>query len=365
MAGDTSDKVVFGSYGHTCSFVAEMNATTAIIGRREFLESALEIDCVHVAKSDTALRMRLRFHQSWYRRYVIGREPGQNSNGIRYGNLLDARSGAEGLNFLNETIFLTASERLDRRSGAIEPDRLLRNMLSSQPMCFNLLAPLKSDLALASKLVAALPGAPSNLEVTEVDFEYAPDKARHLNDASAFDAIIKYKRGDRRGFIGIETKLSEPFSPQTYDFAARYSNWMAEERWWWKSGAEHAFSDPVHNQIWRNHLLVFAMLNQKPSEFDEGLFFIIHHDLDQDCPRAIEAYSEHLTPEGAATLLRYSLGDVIAAWGKVGQTRAVNDWLAQFRLRYLMLDASEPAWVNARGVSKKRRLNLAEKHICC
>jgi hypothetical protein len=52
-----------------------------------------------------------------------------------------------------------------------------------------------------------------------VDIEYAPDpKEEFLDDRTAFDAFVEFDRVDgTRGFVGIETKLTEPFSRKTYD----------------------------------------------------------------------------------------------------------------------------------------------------
>jgi hypothetical protein len=113
----------------------------------------------------------MRFHQSWYRKYVLNLPPGQNpaARGELYGNMLRAEDGDRGFNFLSEAIYQRAIERLKQGRGAVEPYRLLNNMLSSQPMCFNLFAPLKETLELATKLIVALPGVPSGIQVSNVE----------------------------------------------------------------------------------------------------------------------------------------------------------------------------------------------------
>ena len=54
-----------------------------------------------------------------------------------------------------------AEGRLRETQGMVEPNRLRNNLLSSQPMCFNLLAPLAQDLQLATRLVTGLPACPN------------------------------------------------------------------------------------------------------------------------------------------------------------------------------------------------------------
>jgi hypothetical protein len=96
----------------------------------------------------------MRFHQSWYRYHVLDLPAGLSHGKERYGNYLEPADGAGGFNFLSDDIFTVAKEREQRNAGAVDADRLWRNLLSSQPMCFNLFAMLSRDLPLASKLVS-------------------------------------------------------------------------------------------------------------------------------------------------------------------------------------------------------------------
>jgi hypothetical protein len=304
-------------------------------------------DCCHIAPSDDVFTRRMRFHQSWYRRNVLKLPPGENpaARGKLYGNLLRPEDGLAGHNFLTPDIHAVVEQRLAADPTGLEANRLRCNMLSSQPMCFNLCAPLALDLKLATKLVAGLPGLPADLEVTGIRFEYAPDKASHLNDATAFDAFIEYTLPDqRRGFIGVETKLTEPFSQTSYAFVERYSKWRSIDGWWWRDGAETDFPKPHFNQLWRNHLLAFSMLRQAQPAYDEGYCAVLYHEGAQGCAPAIDAYRACVRPEAANTLLAWPLGDVVRRWGALVETPNQRAWLAKFRLRYLDLAASADAW---------------------
>ena len=70
--------------------------------------------------------------------------------------MLTHADGERGLNFLTPHIFEVAKRRLAIKKGTIDPFRLFCNMLSSQPMCFNLFGPLVDDLELATHLVQLL-----------------------------------------------------------------------------------------------------------------------------------------------------------------------------------------------------------------
>jgi len=307
----------------------------------------LESGCLHVASSDNRFAARMRFHQSWYRRHVLNLPPGPNpaARGTVYGNMLQPEDGMQGYNFLSAATHSFAEERLHEAQGMVEPNRLRNNLLSSQPMCFNLLAPLAQDLDLASRLLTGLPGLPDSLRVTEVKVEYAPPKEQHLNDNTAFDAWIEYERDpDVRGFVGIETKLTEPFSQAEYAFDERYARWRHRPQWWWRPGAEEEFSDKRFNQLWRNHLLAFSVLYQPQKVYQEGFCAVVYHTEDVACTKAIETYRLQLEPWAQSTLLDWPLGDVVERWAALLEGRNQREWLNAFRLRYLDLEASRPAW---------------------
>ena len=122
-------------------------------------------------------------------------------------------------NFLTGYAFDYAKKRVNPENKkpyeTIESDRLFNNLLSSQPMAFNLFCPLRQMLEespeIATKVIkTALPGYPIH-KVTEVDLEFIPENYKELTgDKSAMDAIIRFENEDgKNGFIAIETKYSE------------------------------------------------------------------------------------------------------------------------------------------------------------
>lgn len=307
----------------------------------------MEKDCRHVAPSDDSFTARMRFHQSWFRRHVLQLPPGPNPNSgnATFGNMLSPENGEQGWNFLTRAIHKVAEVRLSEKKGAIEPNRLKNNMLSSQPMCFNLFGPLCADAKLGTRLIRTLPGMQKIQEVTKVQVEYAPDKSKHLNDSTAFDAYVEYIGKDgTKGFVGIETKLTEPFSQKKYLFDPRYARWMEHRDWWWKDGVEDEFSRPLFNQLWRNHLLAFSILHQDEPAFSAGHCAVVYHDADGKCQKAMREYRKRMKASGDETLLDWSLSRILDAWEPVLEGREEKEWLKAFRLRYLDMDASEPEW---------------------
>lgn len=157
--------------------------------------------------------------QSMYRVEVneaIRPYKGRDGKTHYYGNYI-SDGEKSGNNFLTDYAFRYAKERVANRKEyeTIEQDRLFNNLLSSQPMAFNLFCPLremleKSPKAATAIIKAALPMYPIH-SVTGVDLEFIPEEYAELSgDRSAMDAIIRFVNGsDKEGFIAIETKYSE------------------------------------------------------------------------------------------------------------------------------------------------------------
>ena len=136
-------------------------------------------------------------------------------NYINNGDIIDKENCWK--NFLTENAFNYAKYRVDNKQKreTIESDRLFNNLLSSQPMAFNLFCPLRQMLEespeTATKTIkVAFPGYPIH-RVTGVDLEFIPENYMELTgEKSAMDAIIRFEdRFSKKGFIAIETKYSE------------------------------------------------------------------------------------------------------------------------------------------------------------
>lgn len=174
-------------------------------------------------KGDSKFVAKCRKLQSIYR-IEIGEEicpyVDRYGNVHYYGNYIsDGETPKENCwkNFLTEDAFNYAKYRVDNRQKyeTIEKDRLFNNLLSSQPMAFNLFCPLRHMLEespeTATKVIkTALPKHPIH-RVIKVDLEFIPENYTKLTgDKSAMDAIIEFKDKDGKdGFIAIETKYSE------------------------------------------------------------------------------------------------------------------------------------------------------------
>lgn len=293
---------------------------------------------------DNRLTAKMRRHQSWYRANVL-RVPfgtGPKSTDLNlYGNMLTKADAERGANFLTQGIFAVAKRRLAENSGAVEPFRLLHNMLSSQPMCFNLFGPLVEDLDLATRLMAELlPGEVA--KVTAVKLEFAPQPSgAYLADRTAFDAYVEWTTPTGgRAFLGVETKLTEPFSQQHYDTSV-YRRWMGTGSPW-RPEAEAEVADVRHNQLWRDHLLAVAHLGQSGAKWHKGRLALVRHPLDLDCAGTVHGYRQLLRPDDD-TFLDLTLEEVVDAWGRAALSDGERAWINAFRLRYLDVGAESRA----------------------
>lgn len=221
----------------------------------------------------------MRFHQSWWRTCVLGEEQGLHpmpdsakKGEVIGSSILDGNISHE--NFINEyaikAIKATLAERkMNNAKGILKEDRLYNNLLSSQPLCFNFFGLLKYQRELATQLLKTF--FPLIKEVTNIQFEFAPNAAEN-GDNSAHDIAIEFMgENNEKGLIGLECKYTEPFSQKEYDkpeyrrifdlskaFNVEYSD----------------LTKSSYNQLFRNQLIVeSAKLNKIYDVVYGGLFY--------------------------------------------------------------------------------------------
>jgi len=305
------------------------------------------------SKRDSKFTAQMRFHQSWYRANILkvpfGTGPTKGSKS-EYGNMLRKEEAEQGLNFLSKEIFGVVKKRLEDKTGTVDEFRLLRNLLSSQPMCFNLFAAMDKGLSLeglGNTLFKQVTQDEGFKRVMGVAMEFAPEPAaEYLDDKTAFDAFVEYERTDGKlGFVGIETKLTEPFSPKEYDSKV-YRRWASHPKAPFQGPVEALRASQV-NQLWRGHLLMVAMLHHPKSPYTRGHFMVVHHQDDDECAKAIAAYVELLKHKGQEkTFLDYPLGRLFGLIDLAAVSKVEQEWNRQFQARYLELAGSRMAWEN-------------------
>jgi len=291
-------------------------------------------DHLVLVASDSAFQRRARLLQSLWREaqhYPFGAH-----NGKPLGSRL-AMPGAEQQlwNYLTEPIREvvrkeTRGRARDRNKVYQEP-RIFDDLLSSQPLCFNLFGELVARRDLAGAVGRRLwPGRVE--EVTRLEFEWSPGRGdpRYLANRSAFDVYLENTvPGGGRGFIGIEVKYHENLKVKAARHQVLYEELAA------RSGAFlpdrlDALLRPPCQQLWLDHLLALSMLQR--DQWDAGLFVLLHPAANSACTAAWSTYVGCLGPESHAEAR--TLEEVVAAMAACSP----EPWVEDLTARYLDFD---------------------------
>jgi mRNA-degrading endonuclease YafQ of YafQ-DinJ toxin-antitoxin module len=251
-----------------------------------------------LVSSDSAFQRRARLMQSLWREergYPIGEH-----RGVPLGSRLAMPWAEETLaNYLTDTICNVV--RTEALIPGRDPDRLfgypriVNDLLSSQPLCFNLFSELQQNLALASLVFADLTFGRTN-RVTQIAFEYSPGRRDlcYTADASAFDVYMEYLTpAGAAGFFGIEVKYHESLQNSAARHRSRYDEVAAAMRCFRGDALESLREKPLQ-QIWRDHLLAGSIL-QHGNRFSEGCFVFLYPKDNLHCSQAVQAYRQCLT----------------------------------------------------------------------
>ncbi|MFN3465090.1 MAG: PGN_0703 family putative restriction endonuclease [Terricaulis sp.] len=272
---------------------------------------------------DTRFRAAARLLQAlWRERRKLPEGHHTNAAGARrrLGSRLASDAARNGANFLTPDIFGQARCDLAyREPGAlVDIERMHSNLLSSMPLCFNLLAPLKLDKKLARRVFNQLaPGIAK--DITHVQFEHSPGRGdvTFTGDGTAFDAFVSVRGSDgRRGFIAIETKYSETMNEPEARLRPRYDDLSRTSGLYAEPDDEALRKNPLQS-LWRTHMLAQSAVDA--GLFDYGVFLLIAPRQNRDVQRAARAYTKRLSNDPTkVAFLNIELEDAIDAVRKAG-----------------------------------------------
>lgn len=259
------------------------------------------------------------------------------------GNLLDiSHEPTVRASFLSEKVYDVVQRTLAENDEAkgkarkvIRKDRLLGNLLSSQPLAFNLFAELSLDLDLATRVFQEVLSKPID-RVTSIQFEHSPGRGdvRFTGDHSAMDVFVEYTVGGKRGFIGIEVKYAEHLKDQPATYKERYMDVAVASGAFTPAALEKLKGMPKSiEQIWRDHLLCLSMLQDSEEPYDEGLFMFLYPSQNPECSVAVVRYEKLLADK--STFKGVHMEDVVQAIADNGGA----DFAEKFRGRYLAFGA--------------------------
>ena len=235
-------------------------------------------------------------------------------------------------NYLNENIRGVVREEVmnpDKSKGKLYgKPRIFNDLLSSQPLCFNLFGELKRDLSLATKVMKTLTNGMVD-SVTDIEFEWSPGKTNPdlTGDRSAFDVYVTFSSPNgSKGFIGIEVKYHENLAGKAASHKERYDQIASQMNCFKETSLESLKRQPLQ-QIWRDHLL--AGIHRIANGFKEGFFVFLHPEGNTHCSDAIARYRECLTDTD--TFASWTLESVVSAIKRFTD----DDWIDLFEDRYL------------------------------
>ncbi|WP_374210120.1 hypothetical protein [Pseudonocardia sp. McavD-2-B] len=298
------------------------------------------LDSHHVrVRGDNPWQQRARLHQAlWREQHSL---PAGLHNGSPLGSRLETSVAQPPK--LRNYLSAPAREQVQKavadapRTGALlfRP-RLWVDLLSSQPLCFNLFGPLAADLELATTTLSQI--WPDIRAVHDIRFEWSPGRndAAYTTNQSAFDVFIEYDGDHGHSFIGIEVKYHEdlrgtPASNKDGHYVEIARNTAAFD-----PSTFPLLSTLPLQQIWLDHLLALRMLDNSNDGWDAGAFVLLYPVGNTRCAAAARDYRCCLT--GRHTFEARTLDEIVQA----AQLASTDAWPHEVHHRYL-----DPALVNA------------------
>lgn len=279
---------------------------------------------------DTRFKAAARFLQSLWRDekgLAIGTHHSPKGGLRKLGSRLDAESAKRGGNFLSPDIAkLALRESVYREIGAvIEQERLWTNMLSSQPLCFNLFGGLKLDAEKANQFFRHI--LPDYVATVEgIYFEHSPGRGdpTFTNDNTAFDVFVVCATPEgKTGFVAIEVKYSETMAEPLAGLRPRYEE-LSRLSCIYKDPDAPALRENPLQQLWREHMLSRAMIHN--GLYSTGLFVVIHPEQNHQCRAGVITYQKHLTSSALkeSGFAAITLEDCLATFRAIGDNETAN-----------------------------------------
>ena len=264
-----------------------------------------------------------------------------NKQGVQVGNWVDRDyARASGCNYLTPAIRSRVASDLSTFSSGerVDETRLYSNLLSSQPLCYNLFAELADDQDLATAFVRTWWEQVDRVQ--DIRFEFSPGRGdeRFTGTRSAFDVFVEYESlAGKHGFIGIEMKYHERLDVGTNNAVRERPVEVARRSGGFRDADAASLRSLPLSQLFLDHTLALSMLQDRESSWGEGHFAVIYPSINKSCRRAAQEYQGHLIGEEAG-FSYLTLEDAVdallmltdAAWVRQLKYRYLQQWPMQF-----------------------------------
>ncbi|MGY1690348.1 PGN_0703 family putative restriction endonuclease [Geodermatophilus sp. SYSU D01105] len=303
-------------------------------------------DDLAFVRSDNRVTRRERQRQSDYRQHVLRLPAGTDRRGRLLGNYLPPDHWRS--NFLSreaaEYAKARAGDVVHREGGQLDKDRLFTNMLSSMPLAFSVFGHLRAHRDAAVHVLSDLldvdiaelvPVRVGTRTIDGIECEWAPDRREHLDDRSAFDAVVSARLADGRSLlVAVETKYVDSFSrdPRNPRADEEYDRFCRD--FGMADGAFQRLSGHATRQLLRNVLLTESIRRGGTTGapvFDAAVTVVLARDDDQSARGAVTALDRD---RGAMrTTVRFTGHEELAS--AADRVPEVSRWSQAFRERYL------------------------------
>ncbi len=277
---------------------------------------------------DDKFKAAARLFQSKYRVSVLGVDFQD------YGNRLRDSDAQALLNYYDK---LNCRSSLRSRYPSYSRKRDA-DMLRSEHIPFNLLAPLDTDHHLAVSIISKAFGIKiAKIETIEIEYTPSP-KEKYLNDGTAFDTYIQAEMSHWETCgIGIEVKYTEQDYPIGKTEAINVKNpqsryrQTARKSGTFKKPDDEIFGTNPMRQIWRNHLLGLSMIEQ--GDVDTFYSITLFPDGNPHFHTYIPKYQSLLVDSAQNHVFGCTFEKFISAIGGSSDFEEWKEWLKQ---RYLI-----------------------------
>ncbi|MDA3871984.1 MAG: hypothetical protein PF551_06505 [Candidatus Marinimicrobia bacterium] len=209
------------------------------------------------------------------------------------------------VNFMrNEKLKEDAKQELKeikRRNRLTDETRLCNNLLSSQPLAFNIFLPLKWDnYQIATEVFKELLPQLNIEKITDIKLEYVPgdeDNKRLIEtDKSCFDTFVEYITSTgQKSCVGIEVKYTEPFSTTNFNNALlnkkqRYLDAIDKYKNQFYSKYTEKYLSIKFNQLFRNHLIIEEVKSK--TKYSDCIQVVLFSEGDTKCIVAVDEFTK-------------------------------------------------------------------------
>ncbi len=310
----------------------------------------MEIQEPLIYRGDKLFKRKARSHQSDFRENSL-KVPFDPENKFgKYGAFLMPNDANAGLNFC-EDFRQEILERIQVRYPqltASQHDGLYANMLRSEHIPWNVFVPMMHDLRATAKVFNDILNTDEIDEVTDIRIEWAPDKAKCLNDNTSFDAYIEYLHEGKTCGIGIEVKYTEegyPFGIKERrevmeNEQSKYAQVTKSCGWFIPEIAERPIREtPLckdeYRQIWRNHILGASMMQNDNNMLDKFHSITLYPQGNPHFGKVLPAYKLFLSDEGRSTFGYVTIESLIDLLLRhFPKNKEYQNWIQYLRIRY-------------------------------